>query len=99
MKEDDTMPIPNWEVTNVIPNNDYTLTLTFASGEIKRFDMKPYIERRPWRSLANKNLFSKPFLSCGSVAWNDDIDMAPEVLYEESIPVGDTNDQRMCANH
>ncbi len=83
------MSTPNWVVKNVIPNDDYSLTLTFASGEVKRFDMTPYLSERPWAPLSNKKLFMQPYLSCGSIAWNDDIDMAPEILYDKGILVGD----------
>lgn len=79
------MTQPKWIVTKVTPHENYTLTLTFITGETKTFDMQPYIRQKPWSPLKNQALFMQPFLSCGSVAWNDDIDIAPETLYEESI--------------
>ena len=33
----------NPRVKEVKPNSDYTLTLTFANGEVKSFDVKPYL--------------------------------------------------------
>lgn len=93
------MALPKWTVTSVTPHTDYTLTLTFASGETKIFNMTTRLDERPWAPLKNKELFMKPFISCGSVAWNDDIDIAPETLYKEGTPVGETNDQRLITTY
>ena len=35
---------PNWFVDNVEANDDYTLLLTFITGEIKLFDFKPLLD-------------------------------------------------------
>ena len=34
----------NPRVKAVKPNTDYTLTLLFTNGEVKCFDVKPYLE-------------------------------------------------------
>ena len=33
----------NPRVRDVKPNNDFTLTITFNNGEVKIFDVKPYL--------------------------------------------------------
>ena len=93
------MKKPCWIVTDVHPHTDYTMTVTFITGEKKLFDMRPELEFPIYSPLKNIGLFMQAHVAFNTVVWNDDIDIAPESLYKESIPVGDTNDQRMCANH
>jgi len=33
----------NPRVTNVIPEENFTLLITFSNGEVKKFDVKPYL--------------------------------------------------------
>ena len=73
-----------WIVTNVIPNKDYTLLITFITGEKKIFDFKKIIDKKTFEPLKNINLFLKAHVESGTVAWNDDIDIAPEYLYDNS---------------
>ncbi|MGZ9165173.1 MAG: DUF2442 domain-containing protein [Anaerolineales bacterium] len=41
----------NPRVTTVHPNPDHTITLTFANGEVRRFDVKPYLDKGIFREL------------------------------------------------
>lgn len=41
----------NPRVTTVRPNPDHTITLTFANGEVRRFDVKPYLDKGIFREL------------------------------------------------
>ena len=78
---------PNWFVDNVKANDDYTLLLTFITGEKKIFDFKPLLEDYYFGPLKNIDFFKKAHISGRSVIWNDEIDIAPEYLYENSIPI------------
>ena len=71
------------------PNPDYTLTLTFTSGEVKRFDVKPYLSIGIFQELRDLSVFNsvRPFL--GSVQWANGQDFCPDTLYEESVSVLD----------
>ena len=77
----------NPRVSSVTPNPDYTLTLTFTNGEIRTFDVKPYLDRGIFKELRDKSLFNsvQPFL--GSVQWKNGQDFCPDTLYEESALV------------
>ena len=44
--------------TNVEPQNNYMLKLWFTNGEIKMFDVKPYIKGDWFSQLSDKNYFS-----------------------------------------
>lgn len=77
----------NPRVKKVKPNRDYTLIITFANGETKIFDMKPYLEIGIFRELKDMSLFNsvKPFL--GSIQWKNGQDLCPDTLYLESKPL------------
>ena len=72
-------------ITAVIPMEDYILLLTFENGEQRYLDMKPYLHRGVFKELANKDLFNTAHLSFDTVAWKNEVDLAPEILYEKSV--------------
>ncbi len=76
----------NPRVEAVKPNPDYTITLVFTNGEVKRFDVKPYLNVGIFRELKNMSVFNsvKPLL--GSVQWEHGQDFCPDTLYMDSIP-------------
>ncbi|GHV09686.1 hypothetical protein FACS1894162_0790 [Bacteroidia bacterium] len=41
----------NPRVIDVKPENDYMLRLYFTNGEVRRFDVKPYLEFEVFRAL------------------------------------------------
>lgn len=79
----------NPRVKAVRPSADYTLTLTFENGEVKRFDVKPYLDTGIFQELKDLSAFNsvRPFL--GSVQWQDGQDFCPDLLYEDSTPLLD----------
>ena len=72
-------------VTAVTPKENYQLLLTFNSGEIKLFDVRPLLEIPVYKTLL-KN-FSLAHVDYGTVIWPGDIDISPETLYLKSTPV------------
>ncbi|MDR3119995.1 MAG: DUF2442 domain-containing protein [Clostridiales bacterium] len=72
-------------VTEVKPSRDYSLALTFSNGKKGFFDCLPLLEKSAFQTLKNEVLFMTARVGCGAVVWNDDIDIAPERLYEESV--------------
>ena len=77
----------NPRVKDVKPNKNYTLTIIFTNGEVKLFDMKPYLNTGDFTELKNKEVFNsvKPFL--GSIQWMNELDLCPDTLYLDSKPV------------
>ena len=69
----------------VIP--DFGLLLTFAGGERRRFDMRPYLHYPVFRRLENPGYFSLARVDYGTVTWPGDVDIAPETLYDRSVPL------------
>jgi hypothetical protein len=74
-------------ITSVAPQDNYILLMTFENGEQRCLDMKPYLHRGVFRELANKAMFNTVHVSYDTVAWKNDVDLAPEILYEKSVPV------------
>ncbi len=74
-----------FDVINVQPKPDFSMIIEFENGEQRYFDMKPYINEKPWFALTEGNRFLKAFILNGTVAWPDNIDIDPETLYEYSV--------------
>ncbi len=81
------MKVPVWVVKDVQPIEDYTLILTFADGTKKLYNARPLLEKPIYAQLKNLSFFLSAKAECGTVVWNDDIDIAPEHLYEYSEAV------------
>ena len=79
--------IPKWRVIDVSPHEDYTLHLTFVGGEERIYNALPLLEKPVYYPLKSTSFFMHAKVVGDSVAWNDDIDIAPEHLYEQSKPV------------
>lgn len=78
------------DVVSVVAHSNYTLHLEFENGERRIFDMTPYMEKKPFLRLKGP-LFTKAFIDYGTVCWPGGIDIAPETLYDRSVPVEETS--------
>lgn len=79
------------DVVNVVAHSDYTMDLEFENGERRVFDMAPYMEKKPFIRLKGP-LFTRAFVDYGTVCWPGEIDIAPETLYDRSIPIAETSE-------
>jgi len=77
------------EVNSVVAVPDFGLVLTFNSGERRCFDMRPYLHYPVFHRLENPGYFSLARVNYGTVTWPGDIDIAPETLYDCSVPLAD----------
>ncbi len=75
------------DVTAVETLPDYCLLLTFENNERKQFDMKPYLHAPVFQTLNNVGFFKRARIDYGTVVWSDEIDIAPETLYDLSVLV------------
>ncbi len=80
------MPNPTWHVTEAEPYQGYTILLTFENGEKRLYDATPLLEKPICASLREPSFFARAKAAYGTVVWSDDIDIAPEYLYEYSVP-------------
>ncbi len=72
------------DVTNVQAQPGYRLIIQFENGELRRFDMSPYMDQKPWLKLKGSPLFYRAKVEYGTVVWPGEIDIDPETLYELS---------------
>lgn len=74
----------NPRVAEVVANDDFTLTLTFTNGEVKVFDVKPYLGKGVFQELRDLKLFRTVKVAMGTVQWLHEQDFCPDTLYVES---------------
>ena len=75
------------DVISVMAQLSFQLLLTFANGEIRQFDMQPLLAIKPWSRITAPALFNKVRVDYGTVVWPGEIDIAPETLLLDSVPV------------
>ena len=76
----------NPRVKAVIPNSDFTISITFTNNEIRHFDVKPYLNFGIFQALQDKSIFNSVKSFMGSVQWEGGQDFCPDTLYEDGIP-------------
>ena len=67
------MRLPEWTVVNVTARDDYTLLLTFQSGERRVYDARPLLLRPIYSRLGSLPFFLSARAECGTVVWSDAI--------------------------
>ena len=74
----------NPRVKDAKATDDYKLILTFTNGEVKVFDVTPYLNKGFFKQLKDKSYFKtvKPFMD--SIQWQNGQDFCPDTLYLES---------------
>ncbi|MDR1085024.1 MAG: DUF2442 domain-containing protein [Deltaproteobacteria bacterium] len=75
------------KINRVEAKPDFTLLITFETGEIKSFDFKPLLSLSIYEKLNNPIIFAQAINDVFGVIWNDDIDIASEVLYKKGVLV------------
>ena len=74
-------------VTDVKPMKDYLLQLTFENGEVRKFDVKPFMDNGIFKDLKDIATFNSVRLSFDTIEWSNEADLDPEILYQNSEPV------------
>ena len=77
----------NPKVIKVQPEQNYMLTLWFANGEQRCFDMKSYLDFEVFRALKDQKMFNTATTFLGSVTWSNNADLSYDTLYLDGIPV------------
>ena len=88
------------KITDVSPNEDFTLTLTFDNEEKRIYDMKPYLKKGTvFETFSDYDNFQRVYLDeCNCVSWDinpeidsdtvwsNKVDLCPDTCYIDSIP-------------
>lgn len=87
-------------ITDVVPNDDYTLLLSFDNGEKRVFNVAPLLKKgtvfEPFAKLEN---FKRVYLDSehciawdidpdidSNIVWNNKVDLCPDSCYVDSQP-------------
>ena len=87
------------KIKNVTPLKDFKLSIQFAEGITKIYDMKKLIENNKiFADLKDINLFNSVEVDIGGygVIWNDDIDISCDELFENSKKIDTPFDSLMA---
>ncbi|MES9857794.1 MAG: DUF2442 domain-containing protein [Sedimenticola sp.] len=74
------------DIISVRPLPNYQLALEFENGEHRKFDMRPLLLMKPWDKITSQSMFQQAKAEYGTVVWPNEIDIAPETLYDNSVP-------------
>jgi len=69
------------EVIKVVATPDFFMNVEFATGEVRRFDMRPYLQYPAFAELKQPGMFLRARVENGTVVWTEDIDMSPDTLF------------------
>jgi hypothetical protein len=75
-----------WHVTKVKPLKDYKLEVEFIDGTHGFVEMEHRVmssEAGVFAQLMDKTIFSQVHLEYGAVTWPNEIDLAPDAMYDE----------------
>ena len=67
------------------PRADYKVRVTFDTEETGVFDCSGYLAHPYWKRLADPAFFRLVRAEYGTLVWPDDIDIAPEDVWEKTI--------------
>lgn len=75
------------KLISVIPLPESKLRLTYETGEVKLFDVSPYIKGSWFGMLKDETYFRTVHLLSGGtgIEWGEGQDIAPHELYELSV--------------
>lgn len=88
-------------ITNVVPNDDFTLTLSFDNGECRRYGVRPLLKPGTvFESFTDISAFKRVYLDeqhCvawdidpevdSNIVWNNKVDLCPDTCYLDSVPL------------
>ena len=65
-------------------SKNYELHLSFANGKKGVFNFLSELQKPIYQRLKDLDFFLTAHVEDGTVVWNDELDIAPEYLYENS---------------
>lgn len=74
-------------IIKVEPQENYTLKLYFENGELRLFDVKPYLHIGIFRELQEVEIFNTVEINFDTIIWKNEADIDPEVLYNQGIVI------------
>lgn len=89
------------KIVGVMPNDDYTLTISFDNGEKRLYDMRPVLQKgtefEPFLKMENFRRVYVDDTHCiawdinpsidSNTVWNNKVDLCPDSCYINSVPI------------
>lgn len=89
------------KIIGVVPNDDFTLTISFDSGEKRLYDMQPLLKKgtvfEPFIELENFRRVYVDDTHCiawdidpnidSDAVWNNKVDLCSDTCYIDSVPI------------
>lgn len=75
------------DVIKVVATPDFFMNVEFANGEVRRFDMRPYLHFPAFANLKLPGMFLRARVEHGTVAWSEDIDLSPDTIFLRGQPL------------
>jgi hypothetical protein len=72
-------------VKEVLPQEDYTLTVVFADGEKGVLNMKPMLDFGVFQTLKDYDNFKRVHVAFDTIEWECGVDLDPEFVYEKCV--------------
>ncbi len=87
----------NPRVKGVKPESEFRLRLTFSTGEVRIYDVRPLLEQGGvFSELKDASVFRSVHPWHGTVQWAGGQDICPDTLYEGSIPFDAAHPAAVC---
>ena len=74
------------QVVDLEPLSRYRLRLAFSDGQVRTFDLTPYLEKGIFQRLRDEAAFRETYIDFGSVEWPAGVGLHHETLYLKSTP-------------
>ena len=71
----------NPSVTKVDALDNFKLQLQFENGEVKVFDVTPYLDKGIFTELKDQSYFKRVRVAFGSIEWPNEQDFSKDTLY------------------
>lgn len=77
----------NPSVKNVEPLDNYKLKLLFTNGDLKVFDVYPFLDKGIFCELKDDSYFKQVKVVSGAVEWPHEQDFSSDTLFLLSVPI------------
>jgi hypothetical protein len=74
-------------VKSVEPLDNYQLKLHFGNGDLKLFDVSPYLDKGVFKELKDNSYFKSVRVVSGAVQWPHEQDFSNDTLYIRCTPL------------
>ena len=76
-------------VTEVEPLTGYALQVKFATGEVRRVDCRPFLDKGVFQRLKDEDEFHRvePINGGGGIGWASGADLSRDTVYAVGEPV------------